>query len=164
MGCKVSGLKPLIIDDYFKEEVVTEPIVQGIESKDRTFVNSPKVRQILSDLLDNKSHPDALQKSINELNNTDLNENAQTILELFYRLLKEDDIVPEGYIPLLKELKLETPISALMVPYSSNRTVYQTFMDFLNNKTDLFALPSSVESFVNNFPVIGKGSKHINFS
>ena len=164
MGCKVSVLKPLIIEDYFKEEVVTEPIVQGIESNDRTVVNSQKVRLILSDLLDSKSHPDAIKKSINELNNTDLNENAQTILELFYRLLKEDDIVPEGYIPLLKELKLETPISALMVPYSSNRTVYQTFMDFLNNKTDLFALPSSVESFVNNFPVIGKGSKHINFS
>ena len=38
MGCRVQDDKSEFQDEYFNEEVVKDTIVEGIESKDRTFL------------------------------------------------------------------------------------------------------------------------------
>ena len=42
MGCRVQDDKSEIQDEYFNEEVVKDTIVEGIESKDRTFLKKKK--------------------------------------------------------------------------------------------------------------------------
>ena len=42
MGCRVQDDKSEIQDEYFNEEVVKDNIVEGIESKDRTFLKKKK--------------------------------------------------------------------------------------------------------------------------
>ena len=41
-----------------------------------------------------------------------------------------------------------------MTPYSSDRKVYQSFMEYLNKKVDIFSSPTSLGVFVNSFPVL----------
>ena len=48
-----------------------------------------------------------------------------------------------------------------MVPYSSDRETYEKFMDYLNNKTDIFSSPASIEIFINKFPIIIECIKYI---
>ena len=76
------------------------------------------------------------------------------ILELLNRLLSEHKVVPTGYCALLHELRLLTPISALLVPYFSDKNTYKRFMEYLNNKSDIFASLSNIEKFINKFPII----------
>ena len=42
MGCRVQDDKSEIQDEYFNEEVVKDNIVEGIESKGRTFLKKKK--------------------------------------------------------------------------------------------------------------------------
>ena len=42
MGCCVQDDESEIQDEYFNEEVVKDTIVEGIESKDRTFLKKKK--------------------------------------------------------------------------------------------------------------------------
>lgn len=154
MGCRTNDLKGGIKDEYFEEEVDDQFNVKGIEAKDRTFLNTRKARHIIADLLTNIGNPSALVTAVESLKVTELDSNGRTVLELLNRLLIEGKLVPEGYIPLLHELRLETPISALLFPYSSNRQLYETFMEYLNNKTDIFATPNTLEIFINSFPIL----------
>ena len=138
MGCRTNGLKTDIPEYFFNEEVVEGVVVKGIEAKERTFLNTRKVRSIISTLVSNPDDPNALATAVKSLNSFELDPNSRSVLELLNRLLSKKRTVPAGYLPLLQELHLVTPISALMTPYSSDRKVYESFMDYLNKKVEFF--------------------------
>ena len=128
MGCRTNGLKADIREDFFQEEVVEEIVVKGIEAKDRTFFNTRQVRNIISTLLSKAEEPTALATCVKSLTSLDLDSNSRSVLALLNGLWSRNKTVPAGYLHLLHELHLETPISALMTPYSSNRQIYEKFM------------------------------------
>ena len=70
-------------------------------------------------------------------------------------------LCPQGYCTLLYELSLETPISALMVPYSSDRVTYRKFLDYLNKKADIFSKPSDIQNLMNKAPIIIDSMRNI---
>ena len=154
MGCRTNGLKTDIPEYFFNEEVVEGVVVKGIEAKERTFLNTRKVHSIISTLVSNPDDPNALATAVKSLNSFELDPNSRSVLELLNRLLSKKETVPAGYLPLLQELHLETPISALMTPYSSDRKVYESFMDYLNKKVDIFSSPRSLELFIHGFPIL----------
>ena len=161
MGCRTNDLKADIKEEYFKEDIVETPSVKGIEAKDRTFLNTRKVRNIISDLLSKSDDTSSLVNAINDLNCLKLDSNGRTVLELLNRVSAENKTLPQGYFSLLHELRLETPISALMIPYSSNRKIYETLMKYLNKEIDIFSSPASLETFINNFPIIIDSMKNV---
>ena len=154
MGCRTQENKSEIKDEYFTEEKVPNVVVEGIESKDRTFLNKKKVRDIVADLTAGKSDKGSLENAIKDLSNMDLDENSRSVLDLLNRIASNHKVVPECYIPLLHELELETPISALLIPYTSDRDTYKKLLDYLDNKTDILSSPASIEKFINKFPII----------
>ena len=154
MGCRSNDMKAAIKDEYFEEEVVENVVVNGIEAKDRTFLNSQGIRNVIKNLLSKADHPTALCHAIETLGSMNLDGNAKSVLELLKRLSFQTKILPKGYIYFIHELHLLTPISALLVPYSSNRSLYKELMDYLNNKIDIFSSADILEKFINNFPVI----------
>ena len=119
------------------------------------------MRSIISALVSNPDDPNALATAVKSLNSFELDPNSRSVLELLNRLLSKKETVPAGYLPLLQELHLETPISALMTPYSSDRKVYESFMDYLNKKVDIFSSPTSLEVFLNSFPVLMECMKKV---
>ena len=141
-------------EEYFAEEEVENVVITGIESKDRTFISSVRVRIILENLTANPDNDQSLPKAIDALAEMNLNENSRSVLLLLKRIYSKSRTVPAGYISLLKELQLDTPISALMVPYSSNRDVYKDFMEYLSQKNNIFSSANKLEKFINSFPVI----------
>ena len=154
MGCRSNELKAPIKDEYFTEEQIESVIVSGIESKDRTFLSSARVRTILGTLLSNKDDHGALTKAIDALSEMNLSEHSNCVLQLLKRISSQSKIIPGCYILLLRELHLQTPISALLVPFSSNRSIYKEFMDYLNEKCNIFSSANTLEKFINSFPVI----------
>ena len=157
MGCRTQDNKSEIKDEYFKEDTVENITVKGIEAQDRTFLNTKKVRNVITNLISKAGDmwdTNALPIAIKELSAMKLDENTRSVLDLLNRIASEQKHLPECYLPLLHELQLETPISALMVPYSSDRQTYGKFMEYLNNKTDIFSSPADIEIFINKFPVI----------
>ena len=111
------------------------------------------MRNIISTLLSKPDDPSALASTVEFLGGTiELDSNSRSVLELLNRLLARKKTVPAGYLPLLHELHLVSPISALMTPYSSDRKVYQSFMEYLNKKVDIFSSPRSLELFIHRFP------------
>ena len=161
MGCRSNSLKADIEDKFFQEAVVEGVVVNGIECKDRTFCKSQNVRSILATLLSTADEPTALNKAVKALNNLEMDANSRSILNLLNRLLSESRKVPAGYRQFLHELHLPTPISALLTPYSSEKHVYELFMSYLNNEYDIFSTPSSLEVFMNCFPVVVDCMKEI---
>ena len=154
MGCRSNDLKAEIKEEYFKEELVENLVVKGIEAKERTYLNSRKVRLIISELLSKVTDNNSLSKAVDALGEVDLDMNARSVLELLNRISSRHKLLPACYVPFLHELHLETPISALLTPYSSNRSLYKEFMDYLNNKLNIFSSVDILEKFINNFPVI----------
>ena len=121
MGCRTQDNKSEVKENYFTEELVEDSVVGGIEAKDRTFLNTRKVRNIVSDLLSSSTDMTALGKAIKSLSALDLDENATSVLDLLNRINSEHKLLPQCYFPFLHELQLERPISALMVPYTRDR-------------------------------------------
>ena len=154
MGNRTNDSKEQVKEEFFKEQEVENAVVTGIESKERTFINSSRVRSILGNLVDNKEDPLALSKAVDVLSEMNLNENSMSVLVLLKRIHSQFKMVPDGYTNLLKELQFDTPISALMVPYSSNRAVYKEFMEYLKQETNIFSSAIVLERFINSFPVI----------
>ena len=105
--------------------------------KERTYLNSRKVRIVIADLLSKVNDNSALRKTVDTLGEMDLDSNARSVLELLNRISSKHKLLPACYVPFLHELHLETPISALVTPYSSNRSLYKEFMDYLNNKLNI---------------------------
>ena len=161
LGCRINDKKSSIEDHYFTEEV-DQTVVKGIEAKDRTFLNAQRVRTIIGDLLTKVDDPSsALGNTVLTLNKMDLDLNARSVLELLNRLSSEKELLPAGYILLLHELHLITPISALLTPYSSNRGLYERLLNYLNNKINIFSSCEILEDFINNFPVVMECIKDI---
>ena len=139
LGCRTHDMKADIKDEYFEEEVVPNLTVKGIEAKDRTFLNTKKVRNIVTELLAHIKDIHAMSDAVKALNMIVLDENATSVLMLLHRLLSEHKFLLDGYISLFHELQLDTPISALFTPYSSEKETYKTFLDYINNKSDFFS-------------------------
>ena len=161
MGCRMNNNKSNINEDYFKEEVVENIVVKGVEAKDRTFINSQKVRSIIESLLFKPEDPAALGNTVDTLNKMELDLNARSVLEMLNRISAQYKHLPPGYTLFLHELQLVTPISALMLPYSSNRALYEKLMNYLNNKMDIFSSAEILEEFIDNFPIITECIKNI---
>ena len=161
MGCRSNCMKAEIKEEYFKEELVENLVVKGIEAKERTYLNSRKVRIIIAELLSKVNENTALGQTVDALGEMDLDSNARSVLELLNRISSKHKLLPACYVPFLRELHLETPISALVTAYSSNRSLYKEFMDYLNNKLNIFSSVDILERFINNFPVILNCIKNI---
>ena len=134
MGCRVQDDKSEIQDEYFNKEVLKDTIVEGIENKDRTFLKKKKVRDIISDLIKSKSDIRALSKAIHSLTSFELDDNTRRVLNLLNKIYSENKYLPECYVVFLHELALETQISALLLPYSSDKQTYGQFIGYMNNK------------------------------
>ena len=160
LGCRINDKKSSIEDVYFTEDV-ENILVKGIEAKDRTYINSHKIRTIIGNLLTNVDSPSALDDTVGALNKMELDSHARSVLEMLNRLSSQHKILPAGYILLLRELHLVTPISALLTPYSSNRDLYERLLSYLNNKTNIFSACNILEEFINNFPVVIECIKNI---
>ena len=76
MGCRSNDMKAAIKDEYFEEEVVENVVVNGIEAKDRTFLNSQGIRNVIKNLLSKADHPTALCHAIETLGSMNLDGNA----------------------------------------------------------------------------------------
>ena len=161
MGCRENDKKASINEEYFSEEVVEDLDVKGIEAKERTFINVKKVRTIIGDMLSKADSPGALSDAVDTLNEMELDVNSRSVLEMLNRISSQHKVLPLGYTTLLRELSLETPISALMLPYSSHRDLYQRFLNYLNNKINIFSSAEILEPFINNFPIITECIKDI---
>jgi hypothetical protein len=148
-------------EEFFKEELVENLCVKGIEAKDRTFLNPKKVRTIIGELLSKIDDPVALSYAVEALNKMELNSNARSVLELLNRISAQHKHLPHGYRFFLHELQLETPISALIHPYSSNRDLYETLMKYLKSEINIFSSADILEVFINNLPIITECMKNI---
>ena len=91
MECRSNDMKAAIKDEYFKEELVENIVVNGIEAKDRTILNLQGVRTIIKNLLSKADDPTALGQTIETLENMNLNVNALSVLELLKRLSFQSD-------------------------------------------------------------------------
>ena len=83
-----------------------------------------------------------------------MDENCESINDVLIFLDDEYKELPTSYKLLIKELSLETPISALITAYSSERKLYELFISYLESKKDIFSEVSNVDKFMNNFPII----------
>jgi hypothetical protein len=119
------------------------------------------VRTIIGSLLSKPEDPAALNDTVDTLNKMELPLNARSVLEMLNRISAKHKHLPSGYTFFLHELQLVTPISALMLPYSSNRALYEKLMKYLNNKMDIFSSAEILEEFVDNFPIITECIKNI---
>ena len=156
MGCRTNDKKSSIKHDYFVEVVSDTTEVKGVEAKDRTFLKSKNVRKIIGSLVSDYEKPNALRDALKLLNELDLDEKARSILEMLHRLASQRRVVPQGYLLFLNELSLETPVSALLPAYSSNRSLYEKMMKYLSQKLDIFSSFEHLEDIVNNFPVLSE--------
>ena len=154
MGNRTNDNKEQVKEEFFSEQEVENVVVTGIESKERTFINSARVRSILGNLVANHKDPIALSKAVDALSEMNLNENSNSVLVLLKRIHFQSKTVPDGYLSLLKELHFDTPISALMVPYSSNRAIYKELMEYLKQKGNIFSSANVLQRFINNFPIV----------
>ena len=159
MGCKTNDCKGHIPKEYFEEETDGDELVIGVESKDRTCLNMKKARNIVADMLKDMRNKKKMKESIAKLEkikNKTKGDNKilDCLLLVLKRISKTHTILPDGYMKLLHELKLDTPISALLTPYTSNRELYNHFYDYLKQKKKIFDDPSLTEEFINSFPVI----------
>ena len=112
-------------------------------------------------MLSKPEDPAALNDTVDTLNKMELPLNARSVLEMLNRISAKHKHLPPGYTFFLHELQLVTPISALMLPYSSNRALYEKLMKYLNNKMDIFSSAEILEEFVDNFPIITECIKNI---
>ena len=152
MGCIQNAAKGFVDQDNFEEEKVDDIVIAGVEAKDRTFVNLKSQRDILKNLHKSFSKS-TLKAAIKKFSKTKTDDCSQTVLDLLI-YMEKFHLVPEGYQILVKELSLETPVSALLTAYSSNRKLYQNFLNYLESKRDIFSNLKNVEQFQNNFPII----------
>ena len=113
---------------------------------------------ILSDLLKDVRNKKKVKESLRKLEEINKIKGENKILDFLILVLKRisgtHNILPDGYMKLLHELKLDTPISDLLTPYTSNRDLYNQFYDFLKQKKRILDDPSLMEEFINSFPVI----------
>ena len=91
-------MKAAIKDEYFEEEVVENLVLNGIEAKDRTFLYSQGVRNVIKNLLSKADNPTALCHAIETLGSMNLDGNAKSVLELLKRLSFQTKQLPKGYI------------------------------------------------------------------
>ena len=159
MGCKTNDCKGHIPKEYFEEETNGDELVIGVESEDRTCLNMKKARNIVADMLKDMRNKKKMKETIAKLENIKnktkgYNKILDCLLLVLKRISKTHTILPDGYMKLLHELKLDTPISALLTPYTSNRELYNHFYDYLKQKKKIFDDPSLTEEFINSFPVI----------
>ena len=159
MGCKTNDVKGHLPKEYFEEETDGDDLVCGVEMKDRTCLNKQKARNIVSQLLKDIQNKKKLKETICKLeeirrSKNDENKMIELVIVLLKRLKISHQTLPEGYIKLFSELKIDTPISALLTAYTSNRKLYNSFYDYLKHKKKIFENPQLVEDFLNNFPVV----------
>ena len=156
MGCQTNDAKGHLPKEYFEEEIDGEELVRGVEVKDRTCLNSQKKRDAIVELLKDVENKKKLKQTIKKLENTTKDDITDKVITLLKRISKDHACLPKGYYKLFGELKLDTPISALLAAYSSDRKLYSAFYSYLKNQRNLFEDAKQVEDFVNSFPIVMK--------
>ena len=86
-----------IEDAYFTEDL-ENIVAKGIEAKDRTFINSHKIRTIIGNLLTNVDNPPALDDTVGALNKMELDSHARSVLEMLNRLSSQHKFLPAGWV------------------------------------------------------------------
>ena len=161
MGCQINETKGYLSKELFEEETIGDNVVDGIEVKNRTCLNTKAKRDIISELVKNVENRKILKETIKKLENTCKDDMTDKVLALLKRISKEHRTLPKGYQLLFEELKLDTPISALLTAYTSDRKIYSMFYKYLKRESYIFDDAKKVEEFLNSFPVIWKIMKDI---
>ena len=76
MGCRINDLKTEMKEEYFEEETVDNLLVKGIEAKHRTFLNTQKTRDVITNLLLNVDKASSLPNVVKALSALESDENA----------------------------------------------------------------------------------------
>ena len=126
MGCQTNDAKGNLPREYFDEETDGDELVKGVEAKDRTFLKSKKIRDVIALLIKHVDNKNQLKDTIKRLEKIQTEEKKKdemtgSILVLLKRLYGENRILPQGYRKLFAELSLITPISALLTAYTSKK-------------------------------------------
>ena len=100
MGCRVQDDKSEFQDEYFNEEVVKDTIVEGIESKDRTFLKKKKSGILLVISSKTKVISEPFQKLFIVLQVWNW---TRSVLNLLNRIYSENKYLPECYVIFLHE-------------------------------------------------------------
>ena len=129
---------------------------KGIEAPERTFLNKKKQREVISKLLEDRNDQKSLKAALKKLNTKGKAAIPRDDhLEIVHELLEHiDEIatrVPLGYLEMLYEIHLETPISALV--NSDNDEAFILLKDYLLEDDDIF---SKVEETKINFRGISR--------
>ena len=156
MGCQTNEAKGFLPKELFEEETIGDNVVRGVEVKNRTCLNSKVKRDAISELVKNVEKRNALKETIKKLEITSKDDMTDKVVAVLKRLSENHKTLPKGYQLLFEELKLDTPISALLTAYTSDRKIYSLFYKYLKGESYLFDDAKKVESFVNSFPVILK--------
>ena len=130
---------------------------KGVEAPDRTYLNNKKQRDIISTLLEDRNDQKSLKAALKKLNAKGKSAVPRDEhLEIVHRLIEHiDDIatrVPIGYLEMLYEIHLETPISALV--NSQNDEAFMLLKDYLNEEDDIFSKLEETKLMFEEFPVI----------
>ena len=156
MGCQTNEAKGYLPKEVFEEETIDDDVVLGVEVKNRTCLNSKVKRDAVSELVKNVENRNALKETIKKLENTSKDDMTDKVVAVLKRISEKHKTLPKGYQMLFEELKLDTPISALLTAYTSDRKIYSLFYKYLKRESYLFDNAKKVEEFVNSFPVIWK--------
>ena len=154
MGCQTNEIKGQLPKEIFEEDTAGEDLVEGVEVKNRTCLNSKSKRDAISDLMSNLENRNMIKRTIKVLESTTQDDMTVKIISLLKRLAGRCKILPVGYRRLFDELKLDTPISALLTTYTSDRKLYSLFYKYLKKEVYFFDDAKKVEDFMNSFPVI----------
>ena len=154
LGCQTNDGKGHIPKEVYEEETDGEQLVHGIEVKDRTVLNSQKKRNAIAELLNDIENIKRIKETINKLKNTGKDDMTDKVIALLNRIGQKNACLPKGYQSLFDEIKRDTPISALLTAYTSDRKLYSSFYGYLKKANHLFDDSEQVEQFLNNFPIV----------
>ena len=134
---------------------------KGVEAPHRTDLNNKKQRDVISKLLEDRNDPKSLKTELRRLNDKGKSEVSQDDhLDIVHKLIEHIDQiatrVPIGYLEMLYEIHLESPISALV--NSENDEAFILLKDYLLEEDDIFSKFEETKLIFEEFPVIAFGS------
>jgi hypothetical protein len=146
---KVSELEK---NKIFEEEVLPE-VVEGIEAKERTFLNNESEREIIEKLINSKKSD--LKTTLAKLKKVkDKSNNITLVEDVLKRIKEEHKEIPEEYNLLFNEVWKVTPISQLL-PSHSNEDL-ELLKIHLAREENIFESLKLAKQVTEAFPVVAK--------
>ena len=138
MGCQTNEVKGQLPRQIFEEDTAGDNLVEGVEVKNQTCLNSKSKQDAISDLMNNLENRNMIKRTIKALESTAQDDMTMKIISLLKRLAGKCKILPQGYRRFFDEIKLDTPISALLTTCTSYRKLYSLFYKYLKKELYFF--------------------------